>query len=734
MRTNGHSWWEYLSPLNALRFFGIFISISMALMFNLNWILHVPFHAWVFPVAFALSCFVFRYVGMPVVFLKDNWDLYAFLLFIVLLVMLGVYSFAGRLDEPQYKTPDPAFHYMYMTDGSVTGFMPQFVKGKIYGDSGNNISFLNHQERYFPGSIALFTFLSDGLPFLKSIVVLQVFNIVAYVLVVSYFAYLFLQMESGSNLWLLIPAVILLGIGSTFNFLQTSFSTQLFGLYVLLLAFDLLFLFRNRLIGWFLPALSLTAVLLTYFYWIPVVVFFVGVLFIPHVFNRLRIREYSAVLMTIADLSKIAFLTALFGIGYLWFIIDVQYLSQSTAEGGFSFYGEFIDSFILLVPIVVVYLVHSVKNRKIDLSTSAAIASLIYWAVLYLAYLGKYSSKYAFMKDYYLLLPLFTIVLIRFASLAYNLYKEEGISGMFRNGYVRTAILLSCAAGAYVYPDGLSLYTRNMDILTASKANKPQFTVEQQELLDRIKTKHSNLLENGRMFIIAPLQSALWAYSYSGIWPRTPSLLHSEDSGNRSDSSMGFFLSADYEQWLTNDKNHVLAFFDTGESDSWIKSNGFSFDDYDVVERVGRNILLKLKDRRTAVFDLPEPSAESDDKTAQVLPADVEFVAGRNRLIGISVNATIHQKRLSGKYIFDLYEGACSSTVKMVDESVVESDSLRIKKNKDTIDIPLEKRIDDSEGRRYCLKVTNSEGDSDALQIRKKLSTQKYLYVSKVGL
>jgi len=702
-------------------------------MFNLNWIFHVPFRAWVFSVAFVLSYCVFRYAGMPIVFLKNKRDLYAFLLFGALLVMFGVYSFGGKLDEPKYKTPDPAFHHMYMTDGATTGFMSQFVEGKIYGDSGNNISFLNHQERYFPGSIALFAFLSGGLPFLKSIVILQVFNIVAYALVVLYLAYLFLQVELESKPWLLIPTAVLLGIGSTFDFLQTSFSTQLFGMYVLLLTFDLLFLFRHRLIKWFLPALPLVAVLLTYFYWIPAAVFFVGILFIPYIFNHLRMKNYHAVLVTVADLSKMAFLMALFGVGYLWFIIDVRYLSQSTAEGGFSFYSEFIDSFILLVPIAVVYSVHSIKNREIDLSVSATMASLLYWAALYLAYLGKYSSKYAFMKDYYLLLPLLVIVLIRFTALAYDLYKEEGIHGMFRNNYIRTAVLLSCISVACVYPDGFSLYARNIDILTSSKTSNPQFTVEQQELLDRIRSKYPDLLENGRLFIVAPFQSALWAYSYSGIWPRTPSLLRPNDMANGADSPMGFFLSADYEQWLMRDQNHVLAFFDTGESDSWVKSNGFSFDDYDVLERVGKNVLLKLKDRETAVFDFPEPSSESDDKAMQALPADVEFVAGRNGLVGISVNAVIHQKRLAGKYVFDLYEGACSSAVKMIGESVIGSDSLRVKKNKGVVDIPVGERMDDSEGRQYCLKVTNSEGDPDALQVRKRLSSQKYLYVSKVG-
>lgn len=554
---------------------------------------------------------------------------------------------------------------------------------------------------------------------------LQIFNIVCYVFLAGYFVFIFYARKiiKSKALLFLLGAVALLG--PFFNLVATSHSTQLLGLLFLIAFVDTYQAYLEKRENWLPAGLFLGSMVATYFYWLPIALAFVGIKFLLDDFEG---RNF---LQKIQKFFAPVFVGFLFCFGYMVVMFRLNMFQYSSADGGVAFQDYLLSDALFVAPFAflqIFALLFQVKRQKSENEkfTLAFAASVGVFALL-LAILYKNGflvSHYTAMKVLYLLVPTtWVLALIFFEEnwkkmrvLAKDISKKIwNISNVFKikfGIFFLAVFLLVFLTNKYdIGWKFLPLFGKNLQLILKNNT-RPSLSQEQMELLDKIKKNHAELIDHEQLLVIGPTKNVLWAFAYSGIWPRTRSLVPENGKHEGIYSELSFYSNgiADYATWLKQDKEHVLAYFDTEESAEWIQKNMFEKDNYDVVEKRGANELLKIKKDTKVAYSLSWNNSEEKAEPMQ-LPLSMEFVSKENVLSGILLRLQIEtRKDLQNGIVAELFEGECAGKQgKKEAEVLIDKNRLNKKGIKRTEKIVFDKFLTEVAGKKFCLLVKASD-------------------------
>jgi len=340
--------------INVFRFLGVVFSISMVFMFNLNWIFSLPVKMNYFSFLFlciALIGFYFKRKESLLEKIKFNKPFIANFVFVVLssvfLIFVANSYFEGRWDEPRYTTPDSGGHYLYMSPTADSGVLPLFMPNAIYEATGQNKTFLHHHDTYFPGGSAIFFIINRLFINTERLVLFQAFNIFFFILISLYLFFILRERKIFKSFYFWAITLFFIFFGNIFSLVSASYTNQLFGLFFLLLSIDLFEKFRES--GkWGMIPITISGLIIAYYYWFPVLILFVLFSFVDfkEIYKtKLSFKENKRVY----QIAVFFLIAALFNIGY---IINVLKTNQTgmIAEGSFSFSSSFFNDTMIILP------------------------------------------------------------------------------------------------------------------------------------------------------------------------------------------------------------------------------------------------------------------------------------------------------------------------------------------------------------------------------------------------
>lgn len=612
----------WLSPAVALfRATAWTLGIAIIATLNINWLLDQPVSSGILGII-TLFCTGILFLLARKRFLREGnvWrrrraqglDFVPLIVFILAFLAGGQY-FGFRLDEPRYSTPDPGTHYLYMSQTAKTGIMPLFDESRIYPATGFIESWKEHHKTYFPGSTAIF-FVFDQISPLSTIVTFQLFNIFFYALLCGYFFALSMRMfpSEGRYFSLILFSFILL-FGVFFEFIVASFTTQLLGLLFLLFFADTYHqYYRNKVSAW-LPIFAFASILITYIYWLPVALFFI-------LFERLsdfwtREVSWKNTFFWVISCAWIPLVSLVLSLGYILIAYETRILGYSSADGGFPMQKEILRDVVLVIPFALFAFYSLIKRwwrerRSILMLSLFLSASVFSFTLISLYNMGIRVSHYTAFKSLYLLLPLVWVFALLPISRAFSflgrVLREKEIVWdlvqfrrriiLFAGLYLLTFAFTTIAG---IHWKIIPLHKKNITFSEGGGNIGKNITSEQIQMLDAISREYASILQEGRVLVIAPPDTALWIFAYSGIWPRTYSLLGQSEQHPRAGTSPMDMYSpgiADYETWFKNDPKRILVYFQTKESKKWMEKQKFPQEEYDILYSVGENKIYSWKE------------------------------------------------------------------------------------------------------------------------------------------
>jgi hypothetical protein len=497
------------------------------------------------------------------VFSKKKWGWF-FLMTAILSIVVFV-RFESGFDVPNYETPDAAIHFLYSMQTAKTGLMSQFLPSEIYPASGFSQTFETHHLSYFPGVTVAFSLFNWLLGLGDSLSTLQLFNGALYILSVLYLIYLVCDVKILTSKISYAFLFVIIGFGTLLNFLFTSHTTQLFGLFLLIFFVDMVALWKKKEIGLWLPMFALSGVIFSYFYWLPV-----ALLFLAFSIFQFPVKENKKIILkdSVFLFLKAFVIVAGAGIlsfGYIKIALAIGVLGAVTATGGFSYKYNFLADIILMIPLAFGGMYLFWKNNKKDEKRMAvfmlSVSSIMYTTLLFVAWhLFEKTSDYVRLKVLYLTLPLLWIFVIYFFEKVFRyLWLEKHTFSLnvikvhfhkYKFAFI-TLIILEIFLLNLKDVRPLAVVFGNIKLLaqgsSGTDSDKNSLSREQVTLLDEIKSNHAEKLKEGRMMTIAPPGVGFWVFAHSGIWPMTDVL-----SGTES-ASMNPWNGFNYEQWLKND-------------------------------------------------------------------------------------------------------------------------------------------------------------------------------------
>ena len=598
------------------RALGLIFSVAIVFSYHLNWIANLP-------ITIPKLGFFFFVISLGIMFKRklgiadiskiiNEFNKKQVAISIVMLVvpfLLGVIYFQWDLNAPRYSTPDSGTHYLYMSQTARTGFIPLFSASEIYPASGGLEVFRLHHESYLPGSVVSFFVIDKLLGFGGKPISFQFFNIFWYAIISAYFLLIFKERGFLKSLLVVVAAYMMIALGTFFDFVATSYSAQLFGLFLLIYFLDTFQEFvKNKEAIW-LPMFAVASLGMTYVYWLPVAVVFVLNSLIGNLWNKFKFKDDFCT----KNIYKIFFMTMgafVLSFGYLLVLLRINMLSHAVDDGGFSFQNQILSDSMLVGSVALVYFVFisigNWKRNENNFLANISFAIFSYALALFVLYEKGVVSHYSAVKVMYLLVPLVWVVFFSFLDkVVVNYFSFDKLSLLLRKksalGWLFLTFLFYFVF--YVYADNskwvsidfLPLMQKNFDLISDQKKDAI-ISDDQLVLLDMIKNDFAWTLQENRLIIIAPPATALWAFSYSHVWPRTLNLLTGDiEQGNGAFSPMSIYSPniIDYRYWLSANGEHVLVFFDTGDSNKWAKKVGFNFADYKVLAKEGNNMLLQ---------------------------------------------------------------------------------------------------------------------------------------------
>lgn len=592
---------------------GWVLSVAVVVTLNVNWLLGKPITLGILGIGVLLGVVFAVLWGRkrdiwknPFARMKaDEW--------VPIFVFLGAFFLGWQYlgfqwDAPRYATPDPGTHTMYMFQTAQTGLMPMFSESRIYPASNYEEGWKTHHLSYFPGSTAVF-FVVNMLSPLGMLETFQLFNVVMFALVCAYFFALSMRMFRGVWRYLsfgIFSFVLLYGV--FFEFVVASFTTQLLGLFFLLFFADMYHRYRQGVIPIWFPLLGLSSIIVSYVYWLPVAFLFIF-------FERLSdiyIKEFSwrIFFRWVVVFFRVPLGAIFLSWGYVLVAHRVNLLGYSSADGGFPVQKEILRDVIVVIPFAVfsVYLLMRrwLSKRKANLILNLFLASFIYsFGLIFLYIVSMRVSHYTAFKSLYLLLPLVWLLALSYMTRTFSFFRDILREKRMTFDLIRFRKYVLLFGGIYVLVfcgtyfaniswKGLSLQKQNMTFVRGNGGIGYNLTRDQWQLLDVIKRDYSDILREGRVFVVAPPDTALWIFSYSGIWPRTLATTSPERS-----LGGGFGLDPlkviDYKEWFDRDPDRILVYFRTKESKKWIAEENVPLGQYEVLYAIGDNAIYKWK-------------------------------------------------------------------------------------------------------------------------------------------
>lgn len=712
------------------RWVGVIVSAFVIFMFNENWIFGASINLSFFSFLLLIAVLLIKQkqkINLKERFgeiLKIKWRRLLVNVSVLLILFLSAFFyFKGNLNEPRYITADAGTHFLYMNGTAKTGILPMFRPSEIYPASGNNEVFKDHHKMYFPGPAAGFYLLSKVSNFINPVVLFQLFNALFYVLVAGYLYFLFSdKLKLGFKVLLLLT----LAFGPLFNLVTNSFTSQMFGLFLLVFFVDVFwkFYFQKGII--ILPVLALAAVVLSYFYWLPVALIFALVMMLKD------IRKYNhELLIKYSKIFGIFVAALLLASGFIISTLEVNTISHAGDDGGFPFYKEFIKEWIVVIPIAILNLFLLLRDRKQEKTSLLglfSVAAISYTLLLAVGYAFKIVSNYTFMKSFFLSVPLVWILGWDFLNSHFNLSAIKKWSLInFQTKTVVAYWLITTLLISFMLSKQAEIFPleQNNLALAAGGSRSANITTAQLGLLKFIKEQQSDKLSDGRILVIAPYDTALWVFAYSGIWPRTMSLIGEGESANGAYSPMSIFSPniANYYRWLKNDKDHYLVMFDKSDSKQWVEEVGFNERNYQDLASVGDNHFLKLKNGEGVDMLFQDIDPNSDQLKGERVPYENEIIAKYDNLSGIAFRFMINKKELKSEFKFSLKEGDCKQNGKLILQQEISKEKLNQLKRKEFFSIKFDS-ISGSAEKTYCYKI---DGEAGGLEIPEEKESGKVL-------
>ena len=595
------------------RSIALVLVIAIVTTLNINWLLGKSVSMGVLG-SIVLCFFAYEYFfSKSKLFaqkIRKSSSLIPILVFLVAFLLAGQY-FGFRWDEPRYATPDPGTHYLYMSQTVETGMMPFFSESRIFPAMGFIKSWEFHHQSYFPGSTAVF-FVIDHLSPFRTLVNYQVFNAFFYALLCGYFFALSMKIIRGEWRWIsfvLFGGALLFGV--FFDFLVNGFSTQLLGLFFLLFFVDMYSEYERKRMAFLFPVLGLAGVVVTYIYWLPVALLFILFEKISQFFSQ----EHSLknILSLVASSLVVPTGACIVSFGYCLIVYKVRLFGHASDDGGFPVQKHIVADVMAIIPFFLfstwAFFFRWKKTKKAPLLFSFLGATLVYAFFLAVLFWGRLGvSHYAAYKVLYLLLPLVWVFAfshfgkwMRYVRLFF-VKRSVSIPLVKFRKYLLTLFGLYVVVGVGCYFLDISfkfipLHKKNFSFAEGKGVSSNLYR-EQSQMIDKLNSKYAWTLQDGKVLVIAPPDTALWIYAYGKIWPRTYSLLGPEKKHpEKGVSPMDMYSSgiADYQIWFQNDPKKIFVYFDNGESKKWIKEQKFPQEEYDIVHTVGDNRIYSWK-------------------------------------------------------------------------------------------------------------------------------------------
>lgn len=722
------------------RFLGLFFSFNILAFFFFNWILRVRYSMFWFLFLGALLVIFFvikrkksTFWDVKEIELGDSRRLFFLLAFCVL---LGTTFFQYKLDEPRYDTPDPAAHFLYMSLTAKTGFLPIFLPNKIYPASDFNSAYKNHQETYPPGATVVFYFLDKVFKFNGGATTLQVFNLILYSLVVVYLLALISHSNFFRKQWQFWIAGFLLSMGAFFNLLTASHTTQLFSLFLLIFFTDVYFYEKNKITRIFLSGVALAAITLSYFYWLPVAALFALSKAFWDFYQEKKWKIFFWEMLS-------GFFSGLWGVflscGYIWVIYQTKILSYAKADGGFKYVDDFVyDQISLIIFLLVICFILLIKKKRFKLSEKEGylvvffLAAFVYFFGLFILWKLQLVSNYTRLKSLFLSVPLSTmVVLVGCLSVLSGIRRQLSTN--------KKKLFFLAGVGGLVV---IFLFLKTPLFIASVFENLTRFfplkkgaliSRDQMILMQNIKKENSSAIKDGRILVLASYDTSLWVYALFDVWPRTKSLITEERPNKDVWSPMSVYSQGifNYLDWLKNDDEHYLVFFDSRSSWEWAGNWGFDFSDYEVVQQTGSNFLLKLKDSQ-ARYQVEVKERERDLPGEKKTISELDFLAKEDNLLGVSLIFDSSRFEYNRDYKAMLFVGKCEQNGAVIGGALIKKELVNEKNSGRFFELSF---WDDSEyrkGNEFCLKLVDDNNDKVAAIVVNEdgtpFSRQSFLY------
>ncbi|MDD5464073.1 MAG: hypothetical protein PHP62_02910 [Candidatus Moranbacteria bacterium] len=714
-------------------------AIAVIGMFNLNWLFDFSIEGWRWIALFAIIFLLTIFFRKENIFEKaklvyqENKTAYTFSIAIIFIAFLFASSyFHWDLNVPRYSTPDSGTHFLYMNETAKNGRMAVFGKNLIEEASGDATIAPKHNETYFPGATAAFAFLETIIQPKNPAMTLQIFNALCYAILAGYFIFLFFTRKIIKEKIVLVVLSAIILLGSFFNFVATSHSTQLLGLLFLVAFVDTYESYLQKKESFFVPALFFGAMISTYFYWLPIALAFVAIRIL---FLDLKIKNFvKEFLQAMFPLAAGSVFCAV----YVLIMFKFNMFQYSSSDGGVAFQGQLLSDALLIAPFAVWQLFSLLRDWKENSDNKKFVAAFFAGVVVFALMLavlyknGVLISHYTAMKVLYLVVPAAWVLALMFFEENYatfkmffkKIIKKDWIAfGIFKKQLTIFAMLFLLTVGtAKFFEVGLNLLPlmeKNIKIIINNE-KEPELSADQMRLLDETKAKHGDVLQDGKIFIMGPNKNVWWAFAYSGIWPRTDSLV-TEHPGNYSELNFSYSSVDDYANWLKRDTKHILIYFNADTAAQCTDCNMFNIADYKKLETRGDNYLLELKKDAKPVYEY-QKDVKTEKSDRITLPLNFSFSSTDYFLAGISLRLQVNPKKdVQNDLLLEIFKGDClEKSTEKISLVVVKKEDIIKKGEKRTVKVYFDKTFQNASDAKWCARLsTADEKTSKAVGIGK---------------
>jgi hypothetical protein len=630
--------------------------------------------------------------------IKSDYFVTFFIVFIFS-TSIGIYYFHKNIELPQYVTIDPSVHYLMSDYITNTGYL-SFIKKDSLMDTANNYPF---------GASVIISFSSQLIPTESTLQKFQILNILMFSLINSYLVILFKKHYKNKDIINDILLYFLIIPGFIFSMMIMGFVSQLYGLFFLLLFFDIYDEHKSTYLDFFILSLIFSAILITYLYWAPVAIIFIAL-------KNITILDLSNIKKNIPTLKNILLLivsTSVIALPYLLSLWSSNVAGTASSDG--LTYKTFLINFIIILPFIVFGIYRIIKNRLFKSSIPLLLLSSIsYFVILYILFLFNKVSAYTAAKVIYIIGPvLFFIGVAGFDSFIHTYSIKNKFINKLINITIVFVVIFFISSPFIIKNDGYSIdttpsfnqinfFTTNGDpfdifilngqLTTNPSAHNYNVTKSQLEFMHEIQKFIPERYKDNKITTIADPVSGLWLYSISSIWPRV-----------KLSEKTNIFSLDEYSDWILYGKSPILILLDSKETQKWIMENNFNMNDYHILYKNNDNYLLELKNDNVSI-NLKDELGTSDVNQKNIstiteMPIEINIVTKYNGLSSISMLLSNYNQPLSDDYMMEIHNINCNGNIERT--AVIQKNSIKNDRY-NTISFDAIKK---SKNQKYCISI-----------------------------